>query len=347
MIDALRQALAQAGFPGATCDIEPLPDTGLAHLHLRLVGTGWLARVPKHSQVGLDAASHLAYEAACFERSAPSGHVPCLHAVLPPSSGLPRGALLVDEVHGQPLHLPEDLPALVSALAAIHALPLPERRPPLFDPADSLAALVAEIDQQALNLPQARLAPAAAHRIDAERARLSDLLQHPLRPPRHLIAFDTHPGNFLRRADGRVILLDLEKARYGAAALDLAHATLYTSTTWSPDNPAVLDETQVLQAATGWLQSLSTAGIDPNPERRWIAPLRRAMWLWSVTWCALWRVQSAQPAGAASRGQDWSTDLSADALVAHVRGRVDDYLAPDTVHFVCDQTDRLALALQD
>lgn len=347
MINALRQALALAGLPGASGPIEPLPDTGLAHLHLRLVGTGRLARLPKHSQVGLDASAHLAYEAACFERAAPSGHVPDLHAVLPPSPGLPRGALLVDEVQGQPLRLDEDLQGLVAALGAIHALPLPAGRPPLFDPVDVLAALAAEIDRQGLNLPLAGLAPATALRIDTERERLACLLRQPARPPRHLIAFDTHPGNFLRRADGRVMLLDLEKARYGAAALDLAHATLYTSTTWNQHNPAVLSDAQVLHAATGWLRCLASAGIDPEPERCWIAPLRRAMWLWSITWCALWRVQSARPSGNARGGPDWSADLSADALVAHVRGRVDHYLAPDTVHFVCDQADRLALALQD
>jgi hypothetical protein len=98
MIDALRHALAAAGLPGASGPIETLTDTGLAHLHLRLFGTGWLARVPKQSQIGLEAAAHLAYEAACFERASGSGHVPRLHAVLPPAPGLPRGALLVDEV---------------------------------------------------------------------------------------------------------------------------------------------------------------------------------------------------------------------------------------------------------
>ena len=73
-----------------TRNLKPLADAGLAHAHLRLVGTGVLARVPKQSQLDLPAAANLAYQAACFERAAPSGHVPRLHGVLAP--GAPAGA---------------------------------------------------------------------------------------------------------------------------------------------------------------------------------------------------------------------------------------------------------------
>lgn len=345
-MDGLRQALAAAGLPGVHGPLEPLADTGLAHLHLRLVGTGWLARVPKQSQLGLEAGAHLAYEAACFQRAAASGHAPQLHAVLPPSPGLPRGALLVDEVPGLPLQLPRDLPALVQALASLHALPDPAQAAPLLAPNDVLAALAREIDAQARYLPGAALEPAALAMIQQERAQLRALLASPARPPRHLIAFDAHPGNFLLRLDGRAILVDLEKARYGAAALDLAHATLYTSTTWDRHSRSVLDDAQLLQAATGWLQALAARGLDPALERPWIAPLRRAMWLWSITWCAKWRVQSERPAQAGSGGEDWSSELSDAALVAHVRDRVDHYLSAAIVQQVCAQADRLHQALQ-
>ena len=346
MIDALRHALAAAGLPGADGPIDPLADTGLAHLHLRLAGTGWLARVPKQSQMSLGAEAHVAYEAACFERAAPSGHTPRLHAVLPPSAGLPRGALLVDDVPGRPLQLPQDLDALVTALASLHAQPAPANSAPLLDPADPLAALAADIDVQARHLTAAGLEPAAHALIDQERDRFRLLLQRAARPPKHLIAFDAHPGNFLLHPDGRAVLVDLEKARYGAAALDLAHATLYTSTTWDRHSHAVLDDAEVLRAATRWLQALAARGVDPEPERTWVAPLRRAMWLWSITWCAKWRMQSARPADAQAAGEDWSADLSEAALVAHVKDRVDHYLSAPVVQQVCAQADRLAQALQ-
>lgn len=334
---ALDAALVDAAF-------EPLADTGLAHWHVRLAGTRWLARIPKQSQMGLAAADNLAYQAACFERAAPGGHTPALRAVLAPSASLPRGALLVEAIDGLALTLPRDLAGLIDALASLHHLPLPEEaaRPPLRDPADPLAALAAEIDAQAAHLDAAVLAPAARRRIDAERARWQRLLATPSRPPRRLIAFDAHPGNYLRRrADGRVMLVDLEKARYGAAALDLAHATLYTSTTWDLQTSADLALPDVASAYAHW-RSVMVGAAGLEDERTWFAPLRRAMWLWSVTWCAMWRVQSGAAPRAGGDGADWSAAQSESALAAHVRERVDHYLSPEGVDRVCDEADALA-----
>ena len=155
--DALRDALRAQQRPElAAIAFEALPDKGLAHVHLRLAGTGLLARLPKQSQLGLGAADHLAYEAACFARAQPGGHTPRLHAALAPTPTLPRGALLVDEIVGRPAQLPRDLGALVDALASLHALPLPagHDRAPLRDPADPLIALRDEIDAQAARVAE-------------------------------------------------------------------------------------------------------------------------------------------------------------------------------------------------
>jgi hypothetical protein len=339
MIAALRLALRATRPPWADVPLEPLADTGLAHLHVRLAGTGVLARLPKQSQLDLPAAAHLAYEAACFERAAASGHTPRLHGVLPPSPGLPRGGLLVDEIAGRQAQLPGDLPALADALAALHALPLPAAglRPPLIDPPDMLAALRDEIGVQARHLDAAGIDPGARRRIDDELRALDRLCEQAARPTRQLIAFDAHPGNFIVRDDGSACLVDLEKARYGPAALDLAHATLYTSTTWDLAKRAVLARDEVLAFHRRWLAQMPGA----EAHAAWLLPLRRAMWLWSVTWCAKWRVLS----GAAARGadgEDWSADLSPQRLVAHVRDRVDHYLSPAGVAFVCDEAEGLS-----
>src|SRR5690606_34705588 len=124
-IDALHRALGLVNHPLSDHALQPMPDKGLAHDHIRLAGSGWLARVPKQSQMGLDAAHNLAYQRACFERAAPSDHTPRLHSVLQPSAGLPRGALLVQEIVGRSARLPQDLGAIVNALASLHALPVP------------------------------------------------------------------------------------------------------------------------------------------------------------------------------------------------------------------------------
>ena len=294
-LPALLSALDAAGIDPGTPAL--MPDTGLAHDHVRLGGTGWIARLPKQSQMQLGAAENLAYQAACFERASASGHAPRLDAVLPPSEALPRGGLIVEEIDGRPARLPGDLPAIMAALAMIHALPVPEApaRPPLLDPADPLTDLLEEIDTQAAYLPAAHADTRAI--IERHLKALRDLAGAAARPPQRLISFDAHPGNFLITPSGRAVLVDLEKARYSAPPLDLAHATLYTSTTWDVASHA---------------------------------PMRRAMWLWSMTWCAKWRVLSDADAQAGQDGEDWASDKSEAALIAHVRTRVDHYLDPET-----------------
>ena len=328
---------ARLGVPVA--DLHPLPDTGLAHDHVRIGDTGTLARVPKQSQLGLAAAENLDYQAACFARASASGHVPHLHEKLSPDDGLPMGALIVDLIDGKPLALPGDLAAMAECLAAIHALPLPEsnQRAPLKDPVDPMADTFMEIMTQAAYIAAADLHPDAESRIREELQAAGATLARKARPPRTLIAFDAHPGNYLMTSDGPAeggaILVDLEKARYGAAAFDLAHATLYTSTTWDVDSHAVLDRAQVADFHQVWLDTVPgdlAAATEP-----WLLPLRRMMWLWSVTWCAKWQVESRQSAETVAAGntstENWSAELSEDALVAHVAGRVDDYLDPETI----------------
>jgi len=341
----LAAALGQARSPWAGAALVRLPDKGLAHDHVRITGSGLLARIPKQSQMRLAPADNLAYQAACFERAAAGGHAPRLHGVLAPSAHLPRGALLVQEVAGRTAALPADLPAIVQALAALHALPLPapQARRPLLDDSDALAALYEELAQQAQYLAAAGVASAVARAVTQELQRLNALCAADARPPRHLIAFDGHPGNFIVQGNGSAVLVDLEKCRYSYPALDIAHATLYTSTTWDVESNAVLTPAQVQGAYATWADAVGPRVA--GPAQAWHVPLRRAMWLWSITWCAKWRVLSAAGAPVSAGGEDWSASQSDAALVAHVRGRVDHYLSADVVARMRDEFDALEAAL--
>src|SRR3954470_689259 len=153
-------------------DLLPLVQTGLAHDHIRVRGRDVLLRVPKQSQLGLSATLNLTYQASCFERAALGRHVPGLHAVLLPDETVPLGALLVDEVPGRPPVLPDDLPAIVRSLAAIHALPVPSAsaRPPLRDHADPVGETLGEITRHAACLDAADLTAEARRAIDEELA---------------------------------------------------------------------------------------------------------------------------------------------------------------------------------
>jgi len=339
--ERLRDGLARVGLPDLIDgDIAFLPDKGLAHDHLRLGESGLLARVPKQSQMRLAAEENLSYQAACFQRAAAGGHTPRLHWVIPPSDSLPRGALIVEEIAGRTARLPEDLPAIAAALAAIHRLPLPapEARPPLLNPGRSLDGLLHEVRDQGAYLAQAELAPEAEAAIRAEIAAFETAAAEGLEPPRALISFDAHPGNFLIRPDGGAVLVDLEKARYGPPPLDLAHATLFTSTTWDVASYAELTAAEVADFYAVWLVAVGPLGGALRP---WLLPLRRGMWLWSVTWCAKWRVTSRAAAKDAGDGEDWSAEKSEDALIRHVAGRVAAYLAPQGVARVREEFETL------
>jgi hypothetical protein len=367
LLPALRAAVAALHPDWAEAELDPLPDTGLAHHHVRLRGTAALARIPKQSQMGLGAQQNLDHQAACFERTAASGHAPRLLGVLAPQPGLERGALLVEFIDGRAASLPRDLPAIVVALARIHSLALPDRsrRPPLGDADDPLAALAEEIAVQARYLDGADLAAGTRMIVDRELARLATAVNRDDRPGKRLITFDAHPGNFVIRDNGDAVIVDLEKCRYSYPALDLAHATLYTSTTWQPGDAVALASGEVAGAVDLWAvesargqragrsegtvadgvsgvpPTVGAAGAIDAPEREWFGVLRRAMWLWSITWCAKWRVLSGSAVSGSSDGEDWAVGNSDGALAAHVRDRVDHYLDDEVAARVVAEFDQL------
>lgn len=330
LLEGLRTALAATDGPWTAAKLELLPDKGLAHDHVRLRGTGVLARIPKQSQLGLGPLANLEYQRACFERAAASGHTPRLQGWLLPTAALPRGGLLVEEIAGPTASLTRDLAAIARALAEVHRVPVPlvQQRAPLHSPRDPLRALWLEIDAQARHLAAAGLTPGALSTVQAELGRLRATLGQPARPQVHLIAFDSHPGNFILRDQDHAVLVDLEKCRYSYPGLDLAHATLYTSTTWDVESCAVLSLQQVLGFYGAWSRALGPAA---ESARAWHVPLRRAMWLWSLSWCAKWRVMSVRRPDATAAGEDWASEHSDGALVAHVRGRVDHYLSEPVI----------------
>ena len=347
----LAAAMQQASRRWAGCDLEVLPDSGLAHTHVRLVGHGALARIPKQSQMNLAAKENLAYQAACFQRASRSGHTPALLDLLPPSAALPRGALIVEEIIGRSAVLPADLRTIVTTLARIHQLPLPARdaRAPLQSDVDPMTALLVEIKTQAAYLDAAQIGPTTRRRIAAEVDRYRLLCTRTARPPLSLISFDAHPGNFMIRAEGReegrAMLVDLEKCRYSHASLDLAHATLYTSTTWDAASSAVLSVDEVAGAYADWSRAMGLSAAAWNDWHAWHLPLRRAMWLWSITWCAKWRVASNAASSVTTPGEDWSSRLSEPALIAHVRDRVNHYLSEPIVEQVLGEIDALEHAM--
>jgi hypothetical protein len=307
-----------------------------------VAGRGSLLRVPKQSQFGLSAGDNLAYQAACFARVHASGFGPKLHQVLPPQARLAMGALLVETIDGRPPRLPEDLPLLAEAMARVHALPVPPpaSRPPLHDHQDPVGGALAEVEAQAKFLDPAGLDPEARAEIDDELAWARSFGRDSAgrAQPVTLVLTDTHPGNFLieeasQDRPARAVIVDLEKALYGSPATDLAHASLYTSTTWDPDTWAALGLDEL---AAFYRRYLELAGESLAQDLKpWLVPLRRITLLRAVTWCVKWRVLHArarrQDRELAASAEDWSAENTDPATIAHVADRVADYLAPETL----------------
>ncbi len=349
-LTALHLALEDLpGFAGiAPQQLGLLRTTGLAHDHVALerfskAGRPVLLRVPRQSQFAFSAADNLAYQAACFERVAASGRGPRLFGVIPPDNALPMGALAVERIIGRPPRLPDDLPALAEAMAQVHALPLPPAaaRPPLADHRDPVAGILKEIEGQAAFLPEAGLAAESLAALGEElawaRAYAAEVTEGDRPQPRSLVLTDTHPGNFLIDGQGRAVIVDLEKALYGAPGIDLAHATVYSSTTWDVATSAALSIRQVADFYADYLvvgEALCGRGWRAALEP-WLLPLRRLLLLRALTWCAKWLVQQARAATADKRSaastEDWSAENSEPALIGHVAGRVALYLAPETI----------------
>ena len=315
-------------------DLVPMQVKGLAHDHVSLRGRGVLLRVPKQSQFGFAAAENLAYQSACFERVSASGFAPRLHGVIRPGPRVAMGALLVDEIAGRPPALPRDLPALAACMARVHALPLPEAtaRAPLAVHGDPVGGAMAEIERQVPFIGEAGLDPAARTEIEDELA-WARRFQHDLGgagQPMTLALTDTHPGNFLIDATGHAIIVDLEKALYGSPGTDLAHATIYSSTTWDPDTWADLSLDEV---AAFYRVYLDLVGSDLGARvRPWLVPMRRLTMLRAITWCVKWRVlhrRARLDAKHEAEGtEDWSAENTDPAIIAHVAGRVAEYLSP-------------------
>ena len=311
-------------------DIAPMTAKGVNHDHYRLGRLGLVLRVPRATPWAGNAEAQLASEAAAFERAEPAGTTPRLKAVLPISPVLPRGALMVEEIVGRLAELPRDLPAIARALARLHGTPVPspEKRAPLPDHGvdGPIAATLAVIARQREFLPRVDLARETRAALEEEFAEAERLAGQTTstEQPLALVGTDTHPGNFIIREDGDAVLVDLERVCYGSPAIDLAHATLYTSTTWDLEVQAVLTRDQVLAFYSDYL-----AAVGPGRAaalRPWLQPARRLTWLRTMTWAARLRALTM------------ADQLILDPTLGHhIQAHLDEFFRPATVARVRDE----------
>ena len=116
--------------------------------------------------------------------------------------------------------------------------------------------------------------------------------------------------------------LDRGDRRGAKRSIDLAHATLYTSTRFDPEIDAVLTPAETRAFYRDYSAGINRGTADAL--RPWLAPLRRLVWLRTITWCIRWRVES--------RGTDgWSRRRLEARVRRHMEACLADFFAPATI----------------
>lgn len=331
LLTALRERPAFASL--AAADLKPLPATGTAHGHVRLPND-LVARVAYAHEGDPSAAARLAVQAEAFRHLAPAHRTPRLHDVIASRAGLSGGALIVDAIDGRAPRLPEELDAMADTLARVHALPLPADDSPIPRQTNPFLETLAAVEQNATRfLDKAVPDPGARAEITEElrlmRGMTSAVAQRA--QPLTVALADTHPGNFIVDGNGIAWFVDLEKVHVGSPAIDLAHATLATSTLWHPDVGKVLSRADVQRFYTLYLGRVGlrqAAALEP-----WLLPMRRLTWLRTTLFMARWRVQTRGPRDPSDPTQ-WSDAGLAPAMKAHIDGRIDQCLRRDMIRSI-------------
>jgi aminoglycoside phosphotransferase len=272
-----------------------LPATGTAHGHVRLQN-GLLARVAYAHEGDPTATSRLHAQAAAFRYLAPAGRTPKLHEVIEPRGGLPGGALVVDFIEGHAPHLPDELGAMAETLARIHALPLPPASSPIPRQDNPFLETLEGDELNAMRFLDKAVPDQGSRAEIAEELRamrgMALALGRQVQPLTVALA-DTHPGNFIVDRAGIAWFVDLEKVHVGSAAIDLAHATLPTSTLWHLSDAKALSRDEVRGFYDSYLTRVGRKAAEA--QRPWLVPMRRLTWLRTTLFMARWRVQTRSP----------------------------------------------------
>jgi aminoglycoside phosphotransferase (APT) family kinase protein len=269
-----------------------LPATGTAHGHVRLAD-GRLARIAYAYDDDPTAAARLHVQAEGFRHLQPAGRTPRLYDVVEPRPGLPGGALIVDYIDGHSPRLPDELDAMAETLAAIHSLPLPAAGSPIPRQKNPFLETLAGIELNAGRFLDKAVPDSGSRAEIVEELTLMREMALEIgtrAQPLTMALADTHPGNFIVDRAGIAWFVDLEKVHVGSAAIDLAHASLPTSTLWASAEGRPLSPDEVQGFYATYLDRIGKTAADAL--RPWLVPMRRLTWLRTTLFMARWRMQT-------------------------------------------------------
>jgi aminoglycoside phosphotransferase (APT) family kinase protein len=254
--------------------------------------------------------------------------------VIEPGSILPGGALIVDFIAGQAPRLPGELVKMAETLALIHALPLPDVHSPIARQSNPFLETLEGIELNAMRFLDKAVPDQGARAEIAEELRAMRGMALALgrrAQPLTMALADTHPGNFIVDRAGIAWFVDLEKVHVGSPAIDLAHATLPTSTLWHPDIDIALTAADVRAFNDDYLARIGTeraAALRP-----WLAPMRRLTWLRTTLFMARWRVETQSPHNPFDPSQ-WSDSGLDHKMKRHIEACIDQCFSRDFIRNV-------------
>ena len=310
-----------------------LPATGTAHGHVRLAN-GRLARVAYAYEDDPTAAARLHTQAEAFRYLQPAGRTPRLHEVVDPRPGLPGGVLIVDFIDGAAPQLPQEFGAMAETLAKIHTLPLPPATSSILHQKNPFRETLEAIELNAVRFLEKAVPASDARAEIAEELRLMRDMALALgrRPQPLAVALaDTHPGNFVVDRTGIAWFVDLEKVHVGSAAIDLAHATLPTSTLWQSAATAPPSRADVDGFYEAYLARIGETAAEAL--RPWLMPMRRLTWLRTTLFFARWRVETRAPRDPANTTQ-WSDSGLDPKMRDQYQARIDTCFGPEFIRSV-------------
>ena len=205
--------------------------------------------------------------------------------------------------------------------------PIPRQTNPFLETLQAIELNTRNFLGAAVEDPQARAEIADELWTMREAAATLDLDDQPL----SVALADTHPGNFIVDRAGIARFVDLEKVHVGSAAIDLAHATLRTSTLWDPRVGKELAPADVVGFYEAYLARRGEAVADAL--RPWLEPMRRLTWLRTTLFMARWRVQTRQPRNPHDPSQ-WSDAGLDPATRAHIDARIDYCFSRDAIRAI-------------
>ncbi len=278
-----------ASMPGVELDSLRFLAAGEYTYNYRVTvdGIDAVLRVVTGSQMGLDVPEQALYEAHALQILSPTGKVPRLIRVEAETQPIGYPYLLETYLPGRPLNYQIDLVEAARCVATIHRL-MPPAGHRLQLHRDPMGSILKESELLVASLGDPKWDAVKALRERVEETSTGAF--NAMRADQVIINTDLNSHNFIVD-DGRVSLIDWEKARVAPSLMDIAHFLLPTTTLWRDATAARLSEEQRETFIQAYIEA--RPGLDSGNYRAALRPAMQLAAIRAISWCA-WSLAASE-----------------------------------------------------